>query len=50
MERAEVVDSRRGSLLLDTDVAVLSLVTCYPFDAEDAGGPMRYVVTARQVY
>ena len=46
----DVVDSRRGSLLLDTDVAILTLVTCYPFDAEDAGGPLRYVVTARQVY
>ena len=46
----DVVDSRRGSLLLDTDVSILTLVTCYPFDAEDAGGPMRYVVTARKVY
>ena len=46
----DVVDSRRGSLLLDTDAAILSLVTCYPFDAEDAGGPMRFVVTARRVF
>lgn len=46
----DVVDSRRGSLLLDTDAAILSLVTCYPFDAEEAGGPMRYVVTARLVF
>ena len=46
----DVVDSRRGSLLLDTDLAILTLVTCYPFDAEEAGGPMRYVVTARQIY
>ena len=46
----DVVDSRRGSVLLDTDVPILTLVTCYPFDAEEAGGPMRYVVTARQVY
>ena len=45
----DVVDSRRGSLLLDVDEAVLSLVTCYPFDATDAGSPMRYVVTARKV-
>ena len=41
----DVVDARRGSLLLDTDESVLSLVTCYPFDAVAAGGPMRYVVT-----
>jgi sortase A len=46
----DVVDSRRGSLLLDTDAAMLSLVTCYPFDAEEAGGPMRFVVTARLVF
>ncbi len=46
----DVVDSRRGSLLLDTDAAMLSLVTCYPFDGEDAGGPLRYVVTAELVY
>jgi sortase A len=46
----DVVDSRRGSLLLDTDAAMLSLVTCYPFDAREAGGPMRYVVTAKKVF
>lgn len=43
-----VVDSRKGSLLLDTDDAVLTLVTCYPFDAVDPGGPLRFVVTARR--
>ncbi|MDJ0814052.1 MAG: class GN sortase [Woeseiaceae bacterium] len=46
----DVVDSRRGSLLLDTDASILSLVTCYPFDATESGGPLRYVVTARKVY
>ena len=45
----DVVDSRRSSLVLDTDESVLSLVTCYPFDAVDAGGPMRYVVTLQLV-
>jgi sortase A len=45
----DVVDSRRGSLLLDTDAAVLSLVTCYPFGAADPGGPLRYVVTAKKI-
>lgn len=44
----DIVDSRRSSLLLDSDEQVLSLVTCYPFDATEAGGPMRYVVTARR--
>jgi sortase A len=45
----DVVDSRRGSLLLDTDAPMLSLVTCYPFAATVAGGPMRYVVTAEML-
>lgn len=46
----DVVDSRRGSLVLDTERAMLSLVTCYPFDAADPGGPMRFVATAELVY
>lgn len=46
----DVVDSRRGSLQLDTHAAVMSLVTCYPFDARDPGGPMRYVVTAKMLF
>jgi sortase (surface protein transpeptidase) len=29
---------------------MLSLVTCYPFNAHETGGPMRYVVTAEMVY
>ena len=43
----DVVDSRKGSLMLDTQAAMMTLVTCYPFDAREAGGPLRYVVTAR---
>ena len=46
----DVVDSRRGSILIDTDVPMLSLVTCYPFGAPEAGGPMRYVVTAKMIF
>ena len=45
----DVVDSRRGSILIDTDSAMLSLVTCYPFGEAQVGGPMRYVVTARMI-
>jgi sortase A len=44
----DIVDSRRGSLVLDTEQAVLSLVTCFPFDGAEAGGPMRFVVTAKK--
>lgn len=46
----DIVDSRNGSLALDTLESVLTLVTCYPFDALEAGGPMRYVVAARMLY
>ncbi len=46
----DIVDSRKGRLLLDTDAAMLSLVTCYPFDAREVGGPLRYVVTAKMLY
>ncbi len=46
----DIVDSRKGVLRLDTDDTMLSLVTCYPFAARDAGGPLRYVVTAKMVY
>lgn len=45
----DVVDSRRGSILIDTDSPMLSLVTCYPFHTAAAGGPMRYVVTAEMI-
>ena len=48
--RADVVDSRRGSLVLDTDAAMLTLVTCYPFETTEVGGPLRYVVTAKMLF
>ena len=47
---ADIVDSRKGSLVLDTDLPMLTLVTCYPFDALEAGGPLRYVVTAKMLF
>lgn len=42
----KVVDSRTKSIAIDNDKAALTLVTCYPFDAIHAGGPLRYVVEA----
>jgi len=33
----------------DLEQAQLMLVTCYPFDAIQVGGPMRYVVTAEVI-
>lgn len=46
VETLEVIDSREFELVLEPGMARLSLVTCYPFNAADAGGPLRYVVTA----
>jgi sortase A len=46
---ADIVDSRKGSLVLDTDRPMLTLVTCYPFDALESRGPLRFVVTAQPV-
>ena len=43
---AQVVDSRIARIHTDTKDTQLILVTCYPFDAITAGGPLRYVVTA----
>lgn len=45
----ETVDYRRAVIPDDAPFRRLVLVTCYPFDAVVAGGPMRYVVTAEQV-
>ncbi len=47
---ADVVDSRHASVVLDTERAMLTLITCYPFDTAETGGPMRYVVTAERVF
>jgi sortase A len=41
-----IVDSRHQRIALHDDVDALVLVTCYPFDALDARGPLRYVVSA----
>ena len=46
----DIVDSRTAALALETDVPMLSLVTCYPFDAVEPGGPLRFIVSARQIY
>jgi sortase A len=43
----EVVDSRVATIKKEQSGQVLVLVTCYPFDAVVAGGPLRYVVIAK---
>jgi len=36
--------------VMDTDEPMLSLVTCYPFNTTQVGGPMRYVVSAEMIF
>jgi sortase A len=43
---AEVLDRRDVWVAKQEGPARLTLVTCYPFDALRAGGPLRYVVVA----
>jgi sortase A len=42
----DIVDSRQQDLVIDQGRDRLTLVTCYPFDAPTAGGPLRLVITA----
>lgn len=42
-------DITDGPLLLDPALSQIQLITCYPFNALQAGGPLRYVVTAVKV-
>lgn len=41
-----IVDRNDNTILRDRDDDRLTLITCYPFDAIQPGGPLRYVVTA----
>ena len=50
VESARVVDADRETLTPIADAETLMLVTCYPFDALDAGGPLRYAVRAQPVF
>ena len=44
-----VADTRHERLPLDADSDAVWLVTCWPFDAVSAGGPLRYAVRAVRV-
>ena len=44
-----IVDSRRMRIALQANAALLTLVTCYPFDAINPGGPLRWLVTAERL-
>jgi len=42
----EIINADQTEMLIEPGLDRLTLVTCYPFDALQAGGPLRYVVTA----
>jgi sortase A len=44
-----VTNNRDTSLLEPSRGRILTLITCYPFDAIRPGGPLRYVVVATAV-
>jgi len=48
VSKIDIVNSTVSSIALETEHPVILLVTCYPFDALQAGGPLRYVVTAER--
>lgn len=44
-----IADARYSSIKTEADNATLVLVTCYPFNALTAGGPLRYVIQAELI-
>jgi len=42
----KVVDTRNQTIAIAPDVAALVLITCYPFNALQTGGPLRMVASA----
>lgn len=46
LTETRVLDSRHERIRIETDRPMLTLLTCYPFDAVLPGGPLRYVAIA----
>jgi len=45
----KIVDSRTTTIDLDAPGPLLTLVTCWPFNAVESGGPLRLLVRARPI-
>jgi sortase A len=43
-----IVDEKQAEYLTSTSENTLTLITCYPFDTIRPGGPLRYLVIAKQ--
>ena len=50
VEKTKIVDSRTTRVDPAAGQGQLVLVTCYPFDVIEAGGPMRYVAIGKEVF
>lgn len=49
ISKRSIADARNNRLWIDPQAGAMWLVTCYPFAALRAGGPLRYVVRADPV-
>ncbi|RLA02798.1 MAG: hypothetical protein DRQ47_06305, partial [Gammaproteobacteria bacterium] len=45
-----IVDTRSEPLVLEQENGLLTLITCYPFNAINGGSPLRYRVDAVQMF
>ena len=45
----KIIDATKQDIAIRSDQNELKLITCYPFDALVARGPLRYVVTAEMI-
>ena len=45
----KIIDATKQDITIHSDQDELKLITCYPFDAVVARGPLRYVVTAKRI-
>ena len=48
VDKLTVVDSSKQKLFADPDQNQLLLITCYPFNSINPGGPLRFVISAVQ--
>lgn len=49
VQHIRIADSRVENVNLHSEFSALELISCYPFNQLQAGGPLRYVVTALPV-
>ena len=48
VRESQVIDARSARLSLAVEQPALTLVTCWPFDTAETGGPLRYAVYATE--